>query len=81
MIVKPLLLICYVTLVLFAYSTAVQSRHIMQKKNSVQCTPQINNSTTSGLLQLNYWLKELEKTKNNTIGNFEVSFTVVCILL
>ena len=81
MIVKPLLLICYVTLVLFAYSTTVQSRHIMQKKDAGQCTPQINNSTTSCLLELNYWLKELEKTKNNTIGDLDVSFTVVCILL
>ena len=81
MIVKPLFLICYVTLVLFAYSMTVQSRHITQKNDSVQCTPQINNSTTSCLLELNYWLKELEKTKNNSIGNFEVSFTVVCILL
>ena len=73
MTLKSLQLIWHVTLGIFVQSMTVQSRHIIKKRDSTPCTPQIKNSTKSFLSQLDETLNNLKYKKKNTVGNLDVS--------
>ena len=76
MILKFLLLICYVTLLIFPHSMSVQNRNIIRKKDSTPCTPHIKQNTESSLLQLDNTLNDLKSNKENISRNLEVSYSL-----
>ena len=76
MVLKFLLLICYIKLLIVVHSTMIQSRYIVQKRNPLPCLPQNNRINISELLQLENMLIDLQKNKDNTVGNLEVSYSL-----